>query len=193
MWEWSKRCHTTFEGLKEAMTEEPVLVLPNHAKVFEVQTNASDFAIEEVLMQERHPIAFESRKLNDTERKYTVQEKEMIAVIHCLCTWRHYLLGSRFLIKTDNIATSYFQSQKKLSPKQARWQDFLAEFDYSVIKVQSTAVDTHELTSDTNINQSFRSLRDIWRRESNPTTEAMFEFCDPTNPQMHVMKEQLNK
>ncbi|KAK3042183.1 hypothetical protein RJ639_001303 [Escallonia herrerae] len=81
-------------------------------------------------MQEGHPTAFESRKLNDTKRRYTVQEKEMTVVVHCLRTWRHYLLGSRFLIKTDNIATSYFQSQRKLSPKQARWQDFLAEFDY---------------------------------------------------------------
>ncbi|KAK3036807.1 hypothetical protein RJ639_030499 [Escallonia herrerae] len=121
---------TAFEGLKEAVTEEPVLALPDHTKVFELQTDASDFAIGGVLMQEGHPIAFESRKLNDTERRYTVQEKEMTAVVHCLRTWRHYLLGSRFLIKTDNIATSYFQSQRKLSPKQARWQDFLAEFDY---------------------------------------------------------------
>jgi len=54
----------------------------------------------------------------------------MIALIYCLRTWRHYLLGSKFIIKTDNVATSYFQTQKKLTPKQARWQDFLAEFDY---------------------------------------------------------------
>ncbi|KAK2998119.1 hypothetical protein RJ639_025354, partial [Escallonia herrerae] len=129
-WEWSKRCQTAFKGLKEVVTEEPVLALPDHTKVFELQTDASDFAIGGVLMQEGHPIAFESRKLNDTEQRYTVQEKEMTAVVHCLRTWRHYLLGSRFLIKTDNIATSYFQSQRKLSPKQARWQDFLAEFNY---------------------------------------------------------------
>ncbi|KAK3006442.1 hypothetical protein RJ639_017437 [Escallonia herrerae] len=122
----------------EAVKEEPVLALPNHTKVFEVQTDASDFAIGGVLMQEGHPIAFESRKLNDIERKNTVQEKEMTAVVHCLRTWRHYLLGSRFLIKTDNIATSYFQSQKKLSPKQARWQDFLAEFDYLATEIQGS-------------------------------------------------------
>ena len=47
-------------------------------------------------------------------------------------TWRHYLLGSHFIVKTDNVATSYFQTQKKISPKQARWQDFLAEFDYTL-------------------------------------------------------------
>lgn len=50
--------------------------------------------------------------------------------MHCLRTRRHYLLGSRFVVKTDNVATSYFQTQKKLSPKQARWQDFLAEIDF---------------------------------------------------------------
>ena len=44
--------------------------------------------------------------------------------------WQHYLLGSHFTIITDNVATSYFQTQKKLSLKQARWQDFLVEFDY---------------------------------------------------------------
>ncbi|CAL2270473.1 unnamed protein product [Prunus armeniaca] len=56
----------------------------------------------------------------------------MTAVVHCLQTCRHYLLGSQFMIKTDNVATSYFQSQHKLSPKQARWQDFLAKFDYKM-------------------------------------------------------------
>ena len=104
--------------------------MPDFNKPYAVHTDASDFAIGGVLMQDGHPIAFESRKLNDTERRYTVQEKEMTALVHCLCTWRHYLLGSRFVVKTNNVATSYFQSQKKLSPKQALWQDFLAEFDY---------------------------------------------------------------
>ncbi|RVW63082.1 Transposon Ty3-I Gag-Pol polyprotein [Vitis vinifera] len=50
-------------------------------------------AIGGVLMQEMHTIAFESRKLNDAKRRYTVQEKEMTAIVHCLCTWRHYLWG----------------------------------------------------------------------------------------------------
>ncbi|KAK2992294.1 hypothetical protein RJ640_020287 [Escallonia rubra] len=68
-WEWSKRCQSAFEGLKTAVMEEPVLALPDHTKIFEVQTDASDFAIGGVLMQEGHPIAFESRKLNDTERR----------------------------------------------------------------------------------------------------------------------------
>ncbi|RVW12104.1 Transposon Tf2-8 polyprotein [Vitis vinifera] len=137
--EWDERCQQAFENLKKVVTEEPVLALPDHTKVFEVHIDASDFAIGGVLMQDRHSIAFESRKLNDTERRYTVQEKEMTAIIHCLRTWRHYLLGSHFIVKTDNVTTSYFQTQKKLSPKQARWQDFLAEFDYTLEYKPGTA------------------------------------------------------
>ncbi|KAH9744594.1 Endonuclease [Citrus sinensis] len=88
------------------------------------------FRHKRVLMQEGHPIAFKSRKLNNTECRYTVQENEMTAIIYCLRVWRHYLLGSHFMIMTDNVATSNFQTQKKLSLKQAHWQDFLVEFDY---------------------------------------------------------------
>ncbi|KAK3016966.1 hypothetical protein RJ639_007862 [Escallonia herrerae] len=57
-WEMSKRCQTAFEGLKEVVMEEPILALPDHTKVFEVQTDASNFAIRGLLMQEGHPIAF---------------------------------------------------------------------------------------------------------------------------------------
>ncbi|KAM0999124.1 hypothetical protein FF1_005866 [Malus domestica] len=56
----------------------------------------------------------------------------MTVIVHCLRVWRHYLLGTPFIIKTDNVATSYFQTQQKLTPKQARWQEFLAEFDYKL-------------------------------------------------------------
>ncbi|GKA65586.1 putative nucleotidyltransferase, ribonuclease H [Tanacetum coccineum] len=131
-WIWDEECQAAFESLNKAVIEEPMLRLPDVTMPFELHTNASDFAIGGVLMQDGHPIAFESRNLNETERKYTVQKKETPTVVHCLRIWRHYLLGSRFVIKTDNIATSYFQTQKKLSPKQAHWQDFLAEFDYQL-------------------------------------------------------------
>ena len=62
-----------------------------------------------------------------------------MTIIHFLQTWRHYLLGSHFIVKTDNVATSYFQTQKKLSPKQARWQVFLVEFDYTLEYKPDTA------------------------------------------------------
>ncbi|KAL4181059.1 hypothetical protein AMTRI_Chr12g269240 [Amborella trichopoda] len=48
---------------------DPVLCLLDYNKSFEVHTDTSDFAIGGVLMQEGHPVAYESWKLNDTERR----------------------------------------------------------------------------------------------------------------------------
>ena len=112
------------------MMKDPVLALPNIGKPFEVQTNASDFAIGGALLQGGHPITFERRKLSETERRYTVQEKELLVVIHYLRAWRHYLLGSNFVVKMDNTAISHFLIQPKLTAKQPRWQEFLVEFDF---------------------------------------------------------------
>ncbi|RVW98465.1 Transposon Tf2-8 polyprotein [Vitis vinifera] len=118
-WDWSRQCQMAFESLKEAMSTEPVLRLPDLDLPFEVQTDASDRALGGVLVQEGHPVAFESRKLNNAEQRYSTHEKEMTAVVHCLRQWRHYLLGSIFTVVTDNVANTFFKTQKKLSPRQA--------------------------------------------------------------------------
>ena len=54
----------------------------------------------------------------------------MTAVIHCLQQWWHYLLGSIFVVVTDDVANTFFTYQKKLSAKQAQWQEFLADFNF---------------------------------------------------------------
>ena len=109
-----------------------ILRLPDFERPFEVHTDASDFEIGGVLLQDGNLMAYESQKLQDRERRYPVHEKEMTAIIHCLHVWRHYLVGKPFVVKTDNVVASYFASQLKLSVKQARWQDFLAEFDMTL-------------------------------------------------------------
>ncbi|KAL0451696.1 UNVERIFIED_CONTAM: Transposon Tf2-11 polyprotein [Sesamum latifolium] len=115
---------------KRAMVTDPVLALPDMSKPFVVETDASDFALGGVLVQDGHPVAFESRKLKDVERRYSVHEKELLAVVHCLRLWRHYLLGSLFVVKTDNTAVSHFMTQPKLTSRQARWQELLSEFHF---------------------------------------------------------------
>ena len=129
-WKWTTSCQEAFDKVKKLLLEDPVLAMPDMFKPFEVQTDASDFALGGVLMQDNHPIAFESRKLSEAERRYTAHEKELLAVLHCLRTWRHYLLGSKFVVKTDNTAVSHFLTQPKLNLRQARWQEHLAEFDF---------------------------------------------------------------
>jgi len=65
-WTWNQACQQAFDALKSSITEKLLLSLSDVNKPFELHTDASDFAIRGVLMQERHPIAFESRKLSGT-------------------------------------------------------------------------------------------------------------------------------
>jgi hypothetical protein len=61
-----------------------------------------------VLMQGGHPIVFESRKINESERLYPIYNKEVLAIMHTLTKLRQYLVGSRFVVKIDQNSLKYF-------------------------------------------------------------------------------------
>ena len=74
-----------------------------------------------------------SQKLNAAEGNYATHEKELLAMIHALQTWRHYLLGNNFIVVTDHNSLKYLHTQPTLSRRQARWAEFLAEFDFQIV------------------------------------------------------------
>lgn len=112
------------------MTRGLVLGLVDVTKPFQVEIDALNYALGGILLQEGHPIAYESWKLNSAKRRYTISEKEMLVVVHCLKVWRQYLLGLCFVVKTDNSTICHFFSKSKLTSKQARWQEFMTEFNF---------------------------------------------------------------
>ena len=75
-WSWSNKCQMAFEDLKATMTRGPILGLVDVTKPFEIETDASDFALGGVLIQEGF-IAYESRKLNDVEWRYLSPKKNV--------------------------------------------------------------------------------------------------------------------
>jgi len=119
-YKWEETCDEAFETLKGILGKAPVLKLPDFDKDFEIHSNASNFAIGGVLMQEGRPVAFESKKLSETERRWPTHEKEMWVVIHCLKTWGHYISSKDVVVWTDNVTLKYFATQPKLSSKQVR-------------------------------------------------------------------------
>ena len=71
--------------------------------------------------------------MNAAEMNYPTHERELLAVIHALRVWRHYLLGKRFKIFTDHHSLKYLMTQPIVSKRQARWVEMLAEFDFEVV------------------------------------------------------------
>ena len=130
---WDEHCYRAFRKLKRRLTSTPVLKFPEFKKPFEVHTDASDFAIGGVLMQEGRLVAFESKKLSNVERRWPTHEKEMWAIVHCLKLWQHYLGLEYTKVYTDNVSVRYFETQPKITPKQWRWADVLACFNVDLI------------------------------------------------------------
>ncbi len=95
----------------------PMLKLPDFDKDFEIHFDASNFVIGGVLVQDGRPMAFENNKLNETERRWPMHEKEMSIMIHCLKTWGHYIDSKDVVVCIDNMTLKYFAIQPKLSSK----------------------------------------------------------------------------
>ncbi len=77
-------------------------------------------------------MAFESKKLSETERRWPTHEKELWVVIHCLKTCGHYIGSKDVVVWTNNVTLKYFATQPKLSSKQVRWQNTLALFNVDI-------------------------------------------------------------
>jgi len=78
-----------FKALKQALTSDPCLQLPDSDGEYEVTTDASEdeATVGAVLIQDGHPIVYESKKLNPHQRNYPVHDKEMYAIMHALDRW----------------------------------------------------------------------------------------------------------
>ena len=127
-WVWGEREQKAFQDVKDALSNAPVLVLPDPSKPYRVISDASDFGVGAVLLQEGKPVAYFSKKLNKAEQNYSTTEKELAGVLYALKEWRCYLLGQHFVVETDHKANSFLQSQTLLSPRRARWAEFLQQF-----------------------------------------------------------------
>jgi len=139
-WNWDTKEQDTFERLKAAVTTAPVLVLPQDSEPFRIEADSSDFASGAVLSQQLpreekwHPVAFYSKSLSPVERNYEIHDKEMLAIIHALEEWRHFLEGARHPVEiwTDHKNLEYFMTAKKLNRRQACWSLYLARFDFKL-------------------------------------------------------------
>ena len=78
---WPESQQKAFIELKDRFCTAPVLALPDLQQPFEVETDASDYAIGAVLTQHGHPVAYHSETLSDIVWKYPTYDKEMYSIV----------------------------------------------------------------------------------------------------------------
>ena len=118
--------------MKAIMSSCPVLALPYFSQPFIVECDASGEGIGAVLMQNHHLIAFESRKLKDYECHYSINNKDMLAILHALTKFRQYLVGRKIKIKTDHNSLKHFLEQKELNERQQKWVSKVQAYDFEI-------------------------------------------------------------
>ena len=113
--EWTTECQQAFDDLKTRFTSEPVLMMPDQMKPFQIECDTSKYASGAVLTQldsngDRHPCAFISKMFSPTERNYEIYDQELLAIIRALKEWRHYIQGSPHttVIFSDHKNLMYF-------------------------------------------------------------------------------------
>lgn len=135
-WKWTEDHHTVFEILKMRLTQAPVLACPDFARMFKLQTDASEHGLGAVLTQDfeegERVIAYASRTLNGAERNYSATEKECLAIVWGIRKMRPYLEGYEFLVVTDHLSLKWLNSIDNPTGRLARWALELQQHKFTV-------------------------------------------------------------
>ncbi|GBG71085.1 hypothetical protein CBR_g8385 [Chara braunii] len=133
--DFGEKARESFLTLKAALLSAEVLHIYDPLLPTRVTTNASGYGIGAVLEQhdgvDWHPVEYFSKKVSVVHSIDDARKKELLAFVHVLKQWRHFLLGrSQFRWVTDNNPLVFYKTQDTVNSTIARWMTFIDQFDF---------------------------------------------------------------
>ena len=80
-------------------------------------------------------MAFESRKLNPTECRYSAYERELLGIVWAVGKWRHYLAGRHFVVQTDHDSLKNLPNQPAVNRRVWKWVQVLQSYDCDIVHI----------------------------------------------------------
>ena len=134
---WEEKHQETFERIKTALTSAPCLSYPRKEGTFILDADASQVCIGAELSQQQDGqekvVCYASRVLTPVQRRYCTTRKELLAVVTFCRQFRHYLLGSKFIVRTDHSSLVWLLRFKNPDGQLARWMEELAQYDLQIM------------------------------------------------------------
>lgn len=136
-WKWTEVEQRAFDATKNAFSQPLKLHRPDPTLPFLLQTDASDLGMGAVLFQEgeggkKQVISYSSARLNMTERKYHINEKECLCIVWAIKKYRQFLEDRKFKLITDNRALLWLNKYRDSKAKLTRWSLLLSEFNFDI-------------------------------------------------------------
>jgi len=132
---WSAVATTTFSQLKATLMKTPMLASPNFSEALILETDASGFGVAAILSQANHPIAYFSKKMSTRMQRQSTYTREFYAITATLAKFCPYLLGHKFIIKTDQKSLKELLEQWLQTPEQQQWLPKFLGFDFVSFKM----------------------------------------------------------
>ncbi|QRW22062.1 Retrotransposable element Tf2 protein [Rhizoctonia solani] len=139
-WKWDTREQEAFQGLKDAITNAPVLCHADPTKPYFLETDASGAALGSILSQRQedsclHPLGFLSESFKGAELNYNTHDKELLAIIRSFEYWRIFLEGTLHPVTvfTDHRNLEYWKESRTFNRCHARWHLLLAGYNFHIV------------------------------------------------------------
>eukprot|EP00253_Pinus_taeda_P036103 PITA_36103 len=134
---WTDNCQEALDALKGKLVITPILRDPNWALPFHIHIDSSNKAIGAALdqVEETLPYAiyFVSKTLSKEKLNYTIIEKELLAVVHSLNKFRHYVTSYQTFVHIDHAAIRYLMNKPNVNTHIIRWLLLLQQFDLTIV------------------------------------------------------------
>ena len=171
--QWSDAHQNVFEKVKAAICAETTLAYFDRDKDTVIQVDASGRGLGAVLLQEGRPIAYASKSLTDTEKRYANIERELLAVVFGAERFRTYVYGKPFVIESDHKPLEMIQL-KNLTAAPPRLQRMLLRIQHYNVTIKYRPGRSYSWQT---VYRDYRTLR---KKMKSTLTLWLAQYCSPT-------------
>ena len=128
--------------MKHAFASAPLLVYPNYEKPFYIACDASNVGVGGVLYQPdkgtdaitaSNIVAICSKKLNNSQQRYSVYKKELYGVVYSLRKFHSYIWGrTDNVLYTDHKPLTYIYQSTNLCVALQQWLDIILDYRFVI-------------------------------------------------------------